>query len=193
MRRLPLAEAEKVELEAIAFVKRYWAGFLSLDHEAWTKQWARAALKQMAAKGADYTAAVIDMAERRDDVGDMADDVLLETGREFMDRNEPMGAMLNAYCQNAMRKPRPRHKPGADRTDHIARDGNIAMVVILVCKRFKLQPTRRRDETRRPSACSVVAAAVGIDEDSVVKTYGRWKDALLLHPIADRMFARLPA
>jgi hypothetical protein len=202
---LPLSQAVMIEPEAVRSVESQLDEAIACDWGDLTsgqtiRRLMRSRLKYLALKGSDCTAAVIEMARRRDDVGDIADDVLLETAREIMDRGEPLHAMLNSYYQDATRRqPRARHKPGSDRTDDMGRDSFIAAAVILVQRKFGLQPTRGTT-SQRPSACSVVAKALSNrklegrqwTEDTVVKIWTKLGPIILHSVEGNNILEKLP-
>ncbi len=102
---------------------------------------------------------------------DIADETLRELIIEFQDRREPLPTYLASYSMDVMRGGF-RNAPGPKKADHLFRDIVLMMVVESVGKKFGLNPTRNR-ASKRPSACSIVASAVGLSEAAIVAIWQR--------------------
>ncbi len=102
---------------------------------------------------------------------DLADEALRELIIEFQDRREPLPTYLASYSMEVMRGGF-RHASGPKKADHLFRDIALMVVVENVAKKFGLNPTRNR-ASKRPSACSIVASAVGLSEAAIVKIWQR--------------------
>jgi hypothetical protein len=88
-----------------------------------------------------------------------ADMALRELIAETIDRSEGLPTALAAYAQEAMFQGPTSYPPGRNLADTWLRDIGIALLVSLAAETWHLKPTRNR-ASRRPSACSIAAAAL---------------------------------
>ena len=102
---------------------------------------------------------------------DLADEALREAIIEFLDRGEPMPTYLASYNMEVARGGF-RHVPGPKKADNFFRDLALMMVVEKLVEKFGLKPTRNR-ASKRPSACSILAQAIGLSEPAIVALWQR--------------------
>jgi hypothetical protein len=81
---------------------------------------------------------------------------------DYQNRGEKMPTYLAGYAMELTNGIRYSRKAGRRRSADAARDMIICHVVSMVAERFGLRPTRN-PASRRPSACSIVAAALGLE------------------------------
>src|SRR5262245_55043778 len=86
------------------------------------------------------------------------EDCLRELILDFENRGEKMPTYLAAFDMEL--KYGIRHKAGRPRADHMTRDLIIGIIIGMVVEHFGLRPKRNR-ASRRISACSIVASALG--------------------------------
>ena|SRR5215212_2561968 len=88
-----------------------------------------------------------------------ADMALRELIAETIDRREDLPTALAGYAQEAVFRGPTNYPPGRNLADTWLRDIAIAVLVCLAAETWHLKPTRNR-ASKRPSACSIVAAAL---------------------------------
>ena len=106
---------------------------------------------------------------------DLADEALREAIIEFLDRGELLPTYLASYNMEVARGGF-RRASGPKKADNFFRDIALMAVVENVGKKFGFKPTRNL-ASKRPSACSIVAQAVGLSEPAIVAIWqrlGRW-------------------
>ncbi len=152
MTQLP---ATFIEEEAIATASQ-WVDTVreKLSAEA-SREWLESNLHEFLKQGLIPTMQVIDSARAGDPIAHAA---LWRVATEMLDRGEMPGAALRTYYAEATR-PGPPH--GKYWADDWRRNAGIAVLVFMTKEHFGLRPTRNRASKRKPSACSVVAAALG--------------------------------
>jgi hypothetical protein len=125
-----------------------------------SREWLEATLCDFLRQGLIETLKVIEAADAGDEIADAA---LRRVYAEMSDVGE-VPATLKAYGIKAvLRGPVTRSAGRNMWFDNWRRDIGIACLVCLTMVRFELRPTRNREQRRkrRPSASSVVAAALG--------------------------------
>jgi hypothetical protein len=150
------------EEEAIAAV----AGWVDVVREKMSAEASRECLEGLACEylrhGWSETIKVIDAAKDGDEIAHAA---LVRVFAEMLDRGEMPPAALRAYGElAAVRGPVKRSAGRNSWADNWRRDAGIAVLAYFAKEKFKLRPTRNRESkkrNRKPSACSVVAAALG--------------------------------
>jgi hypothetical protein len=105
----------------------------------------------------------------------LADEALRQMFREMTERGET-SATLNYYMMEVSRG-QIRHGPGPRVESQYFRDVVVAMIVGQIVDKFALNPFRNTTTRRKPSACSIVAEAVGgmMTEDVVGAIWKRMK------------------
>jgi hypothetical protein len=155
-----LLPATLVEAEAIAAVSQ-WVEVIQakMTAEA-SREWLGSTLRDFLRRGLIETLKVIEAADAGDEIADAA---LRRVCAEMLDRGEMLPAALRTYCEKALlRGPINTRTAGRNMWfDNWRRDIGIAVLVYLTKERFGLRPTRNRTSKRKPSACSVVSAALG--------------------------------
>ena len=137
----------------------------------WSREWLEVTLRQYLRGGLITVIKVIDAADKGDEIADAA---LREVGAELigLPLEGPGDLQILAYFQRAgLRAP---HKRGRGRKwyDRWSRDLAICLLIQLACKEFGVAPTRNSASVKKPSGCSLVAAAlkrnrIRLDERSV--------------------------
>jgi len=89
---------------------------------------------------------------------DIADEALRQLIIDYIERGQPMPISFAAYTETLVHSPR-RELRGKKKSDYVLRDLAISSLVWNLCDTFNLKPTGR--STRRRSACSIVAQALG--------------------------------
>jgi hypothetical protein len=112
---------------------------------------------------------------------------LLQVAAEMMDRGEQLPATLAGYAIQHLGKPtRPRRK-GRDAADNWLRNQIVAVLVALAVERWHPHlPTSRNRSSRRPSACSLVSAAlirrrINVSERRVEKIFQVFAELMPVH------------
>lgn len=125
-----------------------------------SRKWLESTLRDFLRQGLIETLTVIQAAEAGDEIAHTA---LCRVCAEMLDRGEMPPAALRAYGERALVRGPVTRSAGRSEHDNWRRDVGIACLVGLAKKRFGLSPTRNREQRRRrqPSACSVVALALG--------------------------------
>ena len=139
-------EVAKIERSMTADYSRTWLEEMLCDHLR---------------RGLIETLQVIGWADDGDEIADAA---LRRVYAETCDRGEEPPVTLKAYGIKAvMRGPVLRGRGRNMWFDNWRRDVGIAVLVFLTRRGLGLAPTRNREQRRRqqPSACSIVAAALG--------------------------------
>jgi hypothetical protein len=90
----------------------------------------------------------------------IADESLRELLLEYKNRREHPPTLLAGFDMEIVD---PRGMPARRRSDNVMRDIVVAFVVRSVADRFNLRPTRNPAARRRPSACSIVTEALGLE------------------------------
>jgi hypothetical protein len=124
-----------------------------------SREWLEATLRDFLRNGLIETLKVIEAADAGDEIADAA---LRRVYAEMSDVGE-VPATLKAYgIKSVLRGPVVR-SAGRNTYDNWQRDIGIACLVYLAKERLGLRPTRNREQRRRrqPSACSIVATALG--------------------------------
>jgi hypothetical protein len=122
--------------------------------------WLQATLQDFLRRGLIETLRVIEAADAGDQIADAA---LRRVAAEMADAGLELPVTLKAYSIKALVRGPVTRSRGRSSFNNWRRDIGIACLVHLVMKRFGLAATRNREQKRRhqPSACSVVAAALG--------------------------------
>lgn len=81
---------------------------------------------------------------------------------DYQNRGAKMPTYLEAFAMELTRGLRYARQPGRGRANDMLRDLAIGTIVAMVAERFNLRP-RRNPASRRPSACSIVAAALVLE------------------------------
>jgi hypothetical protein len=136
-----------------------------------SREWLETTLRQFLHQGLIERLKVIEAADAGDEIADAA---LRQVFAEMLDAGIEPPATLKAYGIRAALRGPVRRGQGRSAFDNWKRDIGIAVMVFLTMKQFGLSPTRNREQRRRrrPSACSIVAAALGqarisVDEKTV--------------------------
>lgn len=106
----------------------------------------------------------------------LGEEVVIEMIQELQDRRESLPASLahyNSVILNERRKPK--RQPAQRKESNFIRDIGIMILVLLIAERFQMRPTRNPSLSKKgsPSACSVVASAIGMTEPAVVSVWTR--------------------
>ena len=102
----------------------------------------------------------------------LAQDAMQELLLEFHNRGIAPPTYLAAYGMDLIKDGPPPRKTGPNKADRFVRNVVIIAVVKDVVRQFGLHPTRnpaRDPASSPPSACSIVAAALGMSERAVVR------------------------
>ena len=162
-----------------------WGGPVEDSPFSWfgrtdNRRWAKHLLKGLA-MDALFTSHICNLARER---WDFAHEALCELAAEREQRGQDLPMAVRQYRSEvvqaaAHRHPR-RRKGGWEKADNFLRDLAVVSIVVEVCERFCLLPTRSRTSLQdRPSGCHVVASAlhaenVAISEEDVVKIWTRY-------------------
>jgi hypothetical protein len=125
-----------------------------------SREWLESTLRDFLRQGLIETLKVIEAAEAGDEIAHAA---LCRVCAEMLDRGEMPPAALRAYGERALVRGPVTRSSGRSEHDNWRRDIGIACLVYLAKERFGLSYTRNREQRRRrqPSACSIVALALG--------------------------------
>jgi hypothetical protein len=185
MTKLPAASLNEAEM--IAAVTDEWVQpTLFKMTEEYTREFLEAALCDMLRRGAIDELQVIEDANRGDEIADAA---LRLVWYEIRNRREEPSVTLDAYGMKTVKRGGPVTR-GRGQTWHKnwRRNIGIAVLVYMTHRRFGLTPTRNREQRRRkrPSACSVVAAALGrcrinLSESAVQNIWGGLQGQIALY------------
>jgi hypothetical protein len=142
----------------------------------YSREWLEAALCDLLRRDAIDELRIIKAADDGDEIADAA---LRRIYAELCDRDEKPTVTLRAYGIKAIQRGPVKRRRGHLWYDNWRRDFGIVVLVYLTIRRFGLAPTHNREQKRRqqPSACSVVAAALGrhrinITEKTVENLWG---------------------
>jgi hypothetical protein len=179
------AEYELLEADAIAHVREQvcrirdekieWFGlhfwFEKSDSRRWAKEWI--------ARAAADPDGLIDVCNYARGGWGLAHEVLCDLIIQYRHQRINLPIPLEAYDNEIVRASRDpgyhyRRTRGQQKSDLFLRDIGVVYLVVDVCWKFNLRPTRNPgSQGKWPSGCSVVALAMteeglGIDEDTVV-------------------------
>jgi len=171
--------ASLIEAEAIAFARAEleWARNTPIDMGGLdvrffeaddARRFVRQIVKQYALNRPGNMMKIADFARAG---WDIADEALRDLILDFVQRGEPLPTYLAAYNMEVVRGGF-RRRSGPKKADRLFRDIALMMVVENVGRRFGLRPTRNR-ASKRPSACSIVAQAMGLSEEAIVAIWKR--------------------
>ena len=150
-----------VDETAIVAAVTEWVGIVEQKMTAAaSREWLESTLREFLMRDLIDRMRVIAAADAGDEIADAA---LGYVFHSMMDRGETPPASMVAYeARVRLRGPLGRGQ-GRNQHDNWQRDIGIACLVYLAKDRFGLSPTRNREQRRRrqPSACSVVALALG--------------------------------
>lgn len=124
----------------------------------------------------------------------MAHKALLRTYRTMRDQSETPGVILEGYALRWLGNETAfRRKRGQPWHANWARDQGLTLIVLTIAGEFGLNRTRNREQRRNrtPSACSVVAEALGerriyITERTLEKLTGELQNAVVLGVAGNR-------
>ena len=150
-----------VDETAIVAAVTGWVGIVEQKMTAAaSREWLEATLRDFLRQGLIETLRVVEAAEAGDEIAHAA---LCRVCAEMLDQGEMPPAALRAYGEKALLRGLVTRSAGRSGHDNWQRDIGIACLVYLAKESFGLSPTRNREQRRRrqPSACSVVALALG--------------------------------
>jgi hypothetical protein len=165
------------EAEMIAAVSDEWVKTIQPKMAAgYSREYLEAALCDMLRREVVDELQVIKDADSGDEIADAA---LRLVYAEICDRGEKPSVTLQAYGIKAVLRGPVARGRGQAWFNNWRRNIGIAVLVYMTHRRFGLTPTRNREQRRqrRPSACSVVAAALGrhrmnLSESAVQNIWG---------------------
>jgi hypothetical protein len=191
MTQLPAIYVQAVEAEALAFAKklvvlfREWPRFA--PHSIFSPEAFRVAaqqyFKQVARVHPSYMLSIIEQAEAgyKD-----AREALKDLANEYLHRNELMPPPLATFQMKLNAGSLRARTRTRDKLTNSWRNMVIAQMVLALCTKFGLKPTRR--SRRRFSACSILAIALASElppglikphEKQVETIWNQWKRFVL--------------
>jgi hypothetical protein len=141
-------------------------------------------LKQLIRQGTIPALRVISWANSGHEVADIA---LREIAAEMLDRGEDPPATIRYYAAHALTTAPVKRGKGKDAVANWLRDTCIAIVVSVAVERWHpYLPLTRNRASKKPSACSLVSAALGlrrinVSERRVEKIHSEHAHLLLIH------------
>lgn len=178
------AEALIEARDGIRRIKDGGLSFLGVDdlhfmEKEDSRRFARELMKRLAANNSAYMMHVAECARAG---YRLADEALRELILDYVNREEKLPTALASYSMVITGGAVPNKRPAPERSDKVLRDIAITTMVLLISEKFAIKPTRNL-ATSKPSACSIVAAALegelmAMSEANVVAIWRRYSPAL---------------